>query len=206
VKANIEDKMFWSPWVNLSDITVAVANGIATLTGTADSWFEFNKATESAYEGGASQVHNASPLDKLAAIMTSRGPGEFVPARPASARSGVGKTQWSRARGLGLVSMATRLASLRRGEDECFPRVWPHPIGASICSPATSGAGRRRCRRRRSTRRREDLRGIDKDDRPQLGWSKRSEGSLRLHAAGQELTPKGGAFDHAIADERVSPQ
>jgi osmotically-inducible protein OsmY len=58
VKDNIENAMFWSPWVDLNDITVKVANGVATLTGTANSWFEFNKATENAYQGGASQVYN----------------------------------------------------------------------------------------------------------------------------------------------------
>ena len=58
VKNDIEDVMFWSPWVDRDDITVKVANGVATLTGTANSWFEFNKATENAYEGGATQVYN----------------------------------------------------------------------------------------------------------------------------------------------------
>jgi osmotically-inducible protein OsmY len=39
-------------------ITVRVVNGVATLSGTADSWFESYKAAEYAYEGGAQQVNN----------------------------------------------------------------------------------------------------------------------------------------------------
>jgi len=58
VRDDIETEMFWSPWVNSADITVEVANGVATLTGTAGSWFEYSKATESAYQGGASRVYN----------------------------------------------------------------------------------------------------------------------------------------------------
>jgi len=58
IQADIEDKMFWSPFVDLIDITVKVTNGAATLTGKANSWLEFKKATEHAYEGGASQVYN----------------------------------------------------------------------------------------------------------------------------------------------------
>ena len=55
---NIEDKLCWSPWVNLDDISVKVANGVATLTGNADNWFEIDRATEDAFEGGAQQVYN----------------------------------------------------------------------------------------------------------------------------------------------------
>jgi osmotically-inducible protein OsmY len=60
IKEDIEDDMFWSPWVwvHLDNIAVTVTNGVATLTGTVSSWFTYNKATESALEGGASQVIN----------------------------------------------------------------------------------------------------------------------------------------------------
>jgi len=37
---------------------VKVENGVATLTGTVDSWSEYRAATENAYEGGASSVKN----------------------------------------------------------------------------------------------------------------------------------------------------
>jgi osmotically-inducible protein OsmY len=60
IKKDIEDEMFWSPWVwvHLDDITVTVTSGVATLTGTVSSWFTYNKAAENAFEGGASQVIN----------------------------------------------------------------------------------------------------------------------------------------------------
>jgi osmotically-inducible protein OsmY len=60
VKKNIEDELFWSPWVwvHHDGITVTVTNGVATLTGTVSSWFSYNKATENAFEGGASKVVN----------------------------------------------------------------------------------------------------------------------------------------------------
>jgi osmotically-inducible protein OsmY len=58
VKNDIEDKLYWSPWVNLDDINVKVSNGVATLTGNADNWFEIDRATEEAFEGGAQQVYN----------------------------------------------------------------------------------------------------------------------------------------------------
>jgi len=58
MKADIETEMFWSPWVDTADITVEVASGVTTLTGTASSWLGYYKATESAYQGGARQVNN----------------------------------------------------------------------------------------------------------------------------------------------------
>jgi osmotically-inducible protein OsmY len=58
VKYNIDDNMFWSPWLGSDTISVKVVNGVATLSGTADSWFESYKAAEYAYEGGAQQVNN----------------------------------------------------------------------------------------------------------------------------------------------------
>jgi osmotically-inducible protein OsmY len=58
VKHDIEEQLFWSPWVDRADITVKVENGTATLTGRADSWFEYNKATDNAFEGGAREVFN----------------------------------------------------------------------------------------------------------------------------------------------------
>jgi len=61
VKANIEEEIFWSPWVtniNLNSIKVKVSDGVVTLSGTVNNWLEFYKATEYAYTGGAQQVHN----------------------------------------------------------------------------------------------------------------------------------------------------
>jgi osmotically-inducible protein OsmY len=58
LKDDITNKLVWSPWLGVDDITVSVVNGIATLAGYVGSRFELNKATQIAYEGGAQQVHN----------------------------------------------------------------------------------------------------------------------------------------------------
>ena len=58
VKFDIENALVWSPWVDRGNINVNVVNGVATLTGKAGGWFEYRKATECAYEGGARQVFN----------------------------------------------------------------------------------------------------------------------------------------------------
>ncbi len=58
IKENIEENILWSAWLNHSDLDVKVNNGTATLTGKVNSWFEFNKASRCAYEGGAQKVNN----------------------------------------------------------------------------------------------------------------------------------------------------
>lgn len=58
VKVGIEDELFWSPFVDSNDVHVAMKNGVATLTGSVDSWSEYNAATENAWEGGARSVIN----------------------------------------------------------------------------------------------------------------------------------------------------
>ncbi|MCB0545732.1 MAG: BON domain-containing protein, partial [Saprospiraceae bacterium] len=60
IKENIEDELWWSPFVNESDVTVTVLGKVATLTGSIDSWRERNAAIENAYEGGAYSV-----IDKM---------------------------------------------------------------------------------------------------------------------------------------------
>ena len=54
----IESELWWSPFVDSDEVTVAVDDGIATLTGTVDTWGEYSAATENAYEGGATLVDN----------------------------------------------------------------------------------------------------------------------------------------------------
>lgn len=56
IRDNIEDELWWSPQVNEYQIEVSVESGVATLTGTVDSWQEKNAAVENAYEGGADAV------------------------------------------------------------------------------------------------------------------------------------------------------
>jgi osmotically-inducible protein OsmY len=58
IKSEINDELWWSPFVDSDDVDVSVENGTATLEGTVDSWSERSAATENAYEGGATWVIN----------------------------------------------------------------------------------------------------------------------------------------------------
>ncbi len=58
IRDEINDEMWWSPFVDSDKVTVTVDDGVATLTGTVGSWSEFQAATENAYEGGATWVNN----------------------------------------------------------------------------------------------------------------------------------------------------
>lgn len=58
IREDIRDELWWSPFVDAEEVTVTVEDGMATLTGTVDSWSEFNAASENAYEGGATWVRN----------------------------------------------------------------------------------------------------------------------------------------------------
>lgn len=58
LREEIDDELFWSPFVDADQVTVTVDDGVATLTGAVDSWSELNAATENAYEGGAVWVDN----------------------------------------------------------------------------------------------------------------------------------------------------
>lgn len=58
IKADIEDELWWSPFVDEENVQVFVKDGVATLTGSVDSWWERDIATENAFEGGARHVRN----------------------------------------------------------------------------------------------------------------------------------------------------
>jgi osmotically-inducible protein OsmY len=58
IEQRIESEMWWSPFVAAQDIDVTVEDGVATLTGSVESWAERRSATENAYEGGATLVEN----------------------------------------------------------------------------------------------------------------------------------------------------
>lgn len=58
IKSSIESELAWSPFVDSDAVTVTVDDGVATLTGTVDTWGESRSATENAYEGGATLVDN----------------------------------------------------------------------------------------------------------------------------------------------------
>jgi osmotically-inducible protein OsmY len=55
---NIEQKLFWSPFVQKDDIKVSVDGGVATLTGTVGTWLGWAEADKAARRSGASTVHN----------------------------------------------------------------------------------------------------------------------------------------------------
>jgi osmotically-inducible protein OsmY len=65
IKEDIKDEMFWSPFVDADDVKVMVDGGVATLTGTVDSWSEYNAAVDNAYEGGAVYVDNDLTLKEF---------------------------------------------------------------------------------------------------------------------------------------------
>jgi osmotically-inducible protein OsmY len=58
IKADIENELFWSPFVDADDVNVKVNDGRVTLSGIVDSWSEYNAAANNAYEGGAVYVKN----------------------------------------------------------------------------------------------------------------------------------------------------
>jgi hypothetical protein len=64
IKKNIEDKFFWSPFVDSDDIKVIVDGGVATLTGTVGSWIGWGEADRDAHKGGATGVLNRVTVKK----------------------------------------------------------------------------------------------------------------------------------------------
>lgn len=64
IERNIEQELFWSPFVDSGDVDVKVEVGVATLEGTVDSQMEKTAARENAYQGGAFFVHDHLVVDK----------------------------------------------------------------------------------------------------------------------------------------------
>lgn len=58
IAQDIEDEMFWSPYVDADAVDVEVSDGVATLTGQVDSWMERGAAQDNAYDAGATYVRN----------------------------------------------------------------------------------------------------------------------------------------------------
>lgn len=58
IREEINDELFWSPFVDSDEVFVTVDDGVATLTGTVDSWSEYDAAADNAFEGGAVWVDN----------------------------------------------------------------------------------------------------------------------------------------------------
>jgi osmotically-inducible protein OsmY len=58
IERDIEDELLWSPFVDSDEVNVTVRNGVATLTGSVDTWADYAWAEENAREGGARAVEN----------------------------------------------------------------------------------------------------------------------------------------------------
>ena len=58
IREEIAQELWWSPFVDRDAVTIRVEDGVATLSGTVDSWMERDAATENAFEGGARRVVN----------------------------------------------------------------------------------------------------------------------------------------------------
>lgn len=75
IKEEINDEYFWSPFVDAADVTVKVDDGVATLTGTVDSWMEWGAARDNAYEAGATFVRNKLTVEGAGAMEASSSGG-----------------------------------------------------------------------------------------------------------------------------------
>ncbi len=63
IRANVQDQLRWSPFVDEDDITVSVDDGVVTLSGTVNSWSERQDAEKNAFQGGARDVINNLGVD-----------------------------------------------------------------------------------------------------------------------------------------------
>ncbi len=64
IRKKIEDKFFWSPFVDRGDIMVTVKGGVATLTGTVGTRIGWNEANNDAEKSGAIEVLNRITVKK----------------------------------------------------------------------------------------------------------------------------------------------
>jgi len=69
IKKSIEDRFFWSPFVDRNDIKVTVNGGVATLTGSIGTWIGWGEAEKDAHKGGASFVLNRVTVKKGAWLL-----------------------------------------------------------------------------------------------------------------------------------------
>ncbi len=58
IEKNIEDQLFWSPYVNEDNVEVTVVDGLAILKGNVETVQERKYAEINAYKGGAVEVQN----------------------------------------------------------------------------------------------------------------------------------------------------
>ena len=58
IRADIKDQLWWSPFVDASEVMVEVDAGVATLSGEVETWGERQAAEQNAFEAGARAVRN----------------------------------------------------------------------------------------------------------------------------------------------------
>jgi osmotically-inducible protein OsmY len=58
IHAEVVDQLRSSPFIDVEDVSVAVDDGLVTLSGRVESWSERAAATENAFEAGAVRVEN----------------------------------------------------------------------------------------------------------------------------------------------------
>lgn len=63
IARDIESQLWWSPFVDSTDVHVVVENGVAVLSGSVETAGERRAATENAYDGGATLVDNNLTID-----------------------------------------------------------------------------------------------------------------------------------------------
>ncbi len=63
IRADVQDQLEWSPFVDEDNIAVTVLEGVVTLSGTVDTWSEREDAEKNAYQGGAKDVRNHLAVD-----------------------------------------------------------------------------------------------------------------------------------------------
>lgn len=58
IQNDVEEQIWWSPFVDSGEVTVTVDDGVVTLNGTVHTWAERNAASKNASDGGAKRVNN----------------------------------------------------------------------------------------------------------------------------------------------------
>ncbi len=58
IREDVQDQLWWSPFVDSDDVNLEVDDGVVTLTGTVATYGERQAAEDNAYEGGAKDVVN----------------------------------------------------------------------------------------------------------------------------------------------------
>ena len=69
IEAAIKDELFWDFSIDETRITVRVENGTAHLTGSVDSWSQYNRVINKAFSGGANVVESELTVDGEPAVM-----------------------------------------------------------------------------------------------------------------------------------------